>query len=119
LDQVLETHDSDTFVEVSDHPDLYITMNEEYRSLMASNTSDLVPIPKERKFVRCKWVYRSKYLLDGSVKRHKAWFVAKGFSQVEGINYNETFFPVAKNEFHLPCSSACCLTYMEGPSYGC
>jgi hypothetical protein len=63
-------------------------MNEEYCSLMANDTWDLVPLPKGRKLVRCKWVYRTKYASDGSVERHKARLVAKGFSQVEGIDYN-------------------------------
>jgi hypothetical protein len=71
-------------------------MNEEYRYLMENDTLDLVPLPKGRKLVICKWVYRTKYASDGSVERHKAWLVAKGFSQVEGIDYNETFSPIAK-----------------------
>jgi hypothetical protein len=71
-------------------------VNEEYRSLMENDTWDLLPLPKGRILVRCKWVYRTKYALDGSVERHKAQLVAKGFSQVEGIDYNETFAPVAK-----------------------
>src|SRR5713226_2975871 len=71
-------------------------MDEEYRSLMANDTWDLVPLPKGRKLVRCKWVYRTKYASDGSVERLKASLVSKGFSQVEGIDYNETFAPVAK-----------------------
>ena len=47
-------------------------MDEEYRSLMANNTWDLVPLPKGRQLVRCKWVYRTKYASDGSVERLKA-----------------------------------------------
>jgi hypothetical protein len=52
-------------------------------------------------------VYRTKYASDGSVERHKARLVSKGFSQVEGIDYNETFSPVAKmNSIHLVLSLA-------------
>jgi hypothetical protein len=71
-------------------------MNEEYHSLMENDTWDLMPLPKGRKFVRCKWVYITKYASDGSVERKKARLVSKGFSQFEGINCNETFAPVAK-----------------------
>jgi hypothetical protein len=72
LAQVSETHDPETFVEASGHPDWDTTMNEEYRSLMENDTWDLVPLPKGRKLVRCKWVYRTKYASDGSIERHKA-----------------------------------------------
>ena len=92
----LETHDLNTFVEALSHPDWDTTMNEEYRSLMANNTWDLAPLPKGRKLVRCKWIYKTKYASNGSGERHKAWLVSKGFSQVEGIDYNETFTLVAK-----------------------
>ena len=50
-------------------------MDEEYRSLMVKDTSDLVPLLKGRKIVRCKWVYRPKYALDGSVEILKAMLV--------------------------------------------
>jgi hypothetical protein len=96
LAQVSETHDPETFVEALGHPDWDTTMNEEYRSLMVNDTWVLVPLAKGRKLVRCKWVYRTKYASDGSVERHKAWLVSKGFFQVEGIDYNETFAPVEK-----------------------
>jgi hypothetical protein len=96
LAQVSETRDLETFVEASSHPHWDATMNEEYRSLMENDTWDLVPLPKGRKLVRCKSVYKTKYASDGSVERHKAQLVAKGFSQVEGIDYNETFSPIAK-----------------------
>jgi hypothetical protein len=108
LAQVSETHDPETFAEASGHPDWDTTMNEEYRSLMENDTWDLVPLPKGRKLIRCKWVYRTKYASDGSVERHKARLVAKGFSQVEGIDYNETFSPVAKmNSIRLVLALAC------------
>jgi hypothetical protein len=102
LAQVSETHDPETFVEASGHLYWDTTMNEEYRTLMENDTWDLVPLPKERKLVRCKWVYKTKYASDGSVERHKDRVVAKVFSQVEGIDYHETFSPVAKmNSIHL------------------
>jgi hypothetical protein len=70
LAQVLETHDLETFAEASVHPDWDTSMNEEYHSLMASDTWDLVPLPKGRKLVRCKQVYITKYESNGSVERH-------------------------------------------------
>eukprot|EP00253_Pinus_taeda_P031289 PITA_31289 len=96
LAQAPVNHDTDTFAEASGHPHWEAAMNEEYHSLLANDTWDLVPLPKGRKLVRCKWVYRTKYGPDGQVDKHKARLVAKGFSQVEGIDYTETFSPVAK-----------------------
>eukprot|EP00253_Pinus_taeda_P021161 PITA_21161 len=82
-------------------------MNEEYRSLLANDTCDLVPLPKGQKLVRCKWVYKTKYVPDGKVDKHKACLVAKGFSQVEGIDYIETFSLVSKmNSIFLVLSLA-------------
>jgi hypothetical protein len=96
LAQVSETHDIDTFGEASGHPDWDTTMNEEYRSLMENDTWEIAPLPKGRKLVICKWVYITKYASDGSVERHEARLFCKGFSQVKGIDYNETFSSVAK-----------------------
>ena len=43
-----------------------------------------------------RWLYKVKYVADGSIEKYKARFVARGFSQVEGVNYSETFAPVAR-----------------------
>jgi hypothetical protein len=58
LAQVLKTRDLETFAEASGHLDWDTTMNKEYHSLMENDTWDLVPLPKGRKLVRCKWVYK-------------------------------------------------------------
>eukprot|EP00253_Pinus_taeda_P032884 PITA_32884 len=74
-------------------------MNEEYRSLLENDTWELVPLPKGRKLVKCKWVYRKKFGPNGKVYKHRAHLVAKGFSQVNNIDYTETFSPVTKMNY--------------------
>ena len=82
-------------------------MEEEYNFLMKNNTWDLVPLPKGRKVVWFKWIYRTKIAVDGSVDKNKARLVAKGFSQVLGIDYTNNFRPIAKmNSIHLTLAIA-------------
>ena len=50
-------------------------------------------------FDHCQWIYKTKYAIDGSVDMHKAHHVVKVFSEVKGIDYSETFFPVTKSVF--------------------
>lgn len=71
-------------------------MQEELNALSKNNTWELVQLPQNRKPIGSKWIYKIKYKSDGSMERHIARLVAKGFSQIEGIDYNETFIPVAK-----------------------
>ncbi|MCP3664055.1 MAG: hypothetical protein GY696_16445 [Gammaproteobacteria bacterium] len=50
----------------------------EYSSLIENNTWELVELPKARKPIACRWIFRVKYLQDGSVDRFKSRLVAKG-----------------------------------------
>ena len=69
---------------------------EEMKALEKNWTLDLVDKPKGKMQVGCKWVFAVKYKLDGSIERYKARLVAKVFTQTYGIDYRETFAPVAK-----------------------
>uniref|UniRef100_A0A2N9HWF1 Reverse transcriptase Ty1/copia-type domain-containing protein n=1 Tax=Fagus sylvatica TaxID=28930 RepID=A0A2N9HWF1_FAGSY len=71
-------------------------MKDEMDALEANETWDIVPLPTSQPVVGSKWVYSVKLKSDGSLDRYKARLVAQGFSQEYGIDYDETFAPVAK-----------------------
>ena len=71
-------------------------MNDEILNLMQNQTYEEVPRKHASNLVTCKWVYTIKTKADGSIERFKARLVARGFSQVRGLDYNETFAPTAR-----------------------
>ena len=56
---------------------------------------ELVDLPESVRPIGCKWIYKKKRGVDGKVETFKAWLVAKVYTQKEGVDYEETFSPVA------------------------
>ena len=69
---------------------------EEIKSLTDRKVWDLVPRPTHANVISCKWVYKTKQDAEGNIIKRKARLVARGFTQIEGIDYEETFAPTAK-----------------------
>ena len=70
----------------------------EYKSLMDHGTWELVPLPPDKKLFGSRWVFKAKHDESGAVERYNARFVAQGFTQVFGEDYNQTFSPVVRWE---------------------
>jgi hypothetical protein len=67
----------------------------EIKSMYDNQVWTLVDTPSERKAVENKWIFKKKTDMDGNVTVYKAQLVAKGFQQIQGVDYDETFSPVA------------------------
>ncbi|KAL0285048.1 UNVERIFIED_CONTAM: Retrovirus-related Pol polyprotein from transposon RE2 [Sesamum angustifolium] len=73
-------------------------MDEEIASIEKNHTWDLVDLPDEKNLIGVKWMYKINYKEDGSIHKHKARVVAKGYSQQPGVDFTKTFAPVARME---------------------
>ncbi len=80
----------------SDKAHWKVAMQKEMDSIHSNDVWDLVKLPKDRKLVGNKWVFKQKIRADGTVERYKARLVAQGFSH--GLDYDETFSPVIRFE---------------------
>jgi hypothetical protein len=71
-------------------------MDEEIRCIESNQTWKLVNVPDDKDVISVKWIYKTKQDAKRKVQKYKARLVARGFTQQPGIDFNETFAPVAR-----------------------
>ncbi len=94
--RVIEEVEPTCFEQAVGNPKWDNAMDEEMATLDANATWELVVLPKDKKAIGCKQVYKVKHNADGSMSRYKARLVAKGYAQTYGIDYEKTYSLVAK-----------------------
>lgn len=85
-----------TYNQAKHHSHWVEAMNKELEALEANNTWELTLLPKGKRSIGSKWVYKTKLNPYGTIERHKARLVATGYQQIEGEDFTQTFSPVAK-----------------------
>ena len=71
-------------------------MVKEYQYIIKNDVWEVVPRPKYKSVVSLKWIFKTKHSADWSIEKYKEIFVARGLFQKEGIDYEDTFAPVAR-----------------------
>ena len=84
------------FEEAVEDPACVDAMVEKYDSIVINSAWEIFPRLEGKSVVGLRWIYKVKQATDGSIEKYKARFVTRGFSQIEAIDYEETFAPVAR-----------------------
>ncbi|CAL2246130.1 unnamed protein product [Prunus armeniaca] len=96
LSAISSNHEPQSFQEANLQEVWRTAMKEELQALDDNHTWSIVKLPKGKKIVGSRWIYKIKFNSDGSIERHKARLVACSFTQTFGVDYKETFALVAK-----------------------
>nr|GEU56981.1 ribonuclease H-like domain-containing protein [Tanacetum cinerariifolium] len=95
-DEGVTTLEENVFSEASKFLYWIDAMNQKMNALLRNGTWDIVDLPKGRKLIGSKWIYKIEFQSSGEIDRFKARLVAQGFGQKKGIDYEETFSLVVK-----------------------
>jgi len=96
-----------SFKEASQSDKWIKAMNVGIKALEANYTWILTDLPPNKSAIECKWVYKIKHKTDGSVERYKASLVTKGYTQIEGQDYLNTFFTSGQDNY---CEIVACFS---------
>ena len=104
-------------IECLDAPEWIESMSREFNTLLANNTFRVISrseVPKGRKLLKAKWVYKIKTDSEGNLASRKSRLVAKGYTEVPGVDFFEIFHPVGQGQtFRLLLAKAlCCLLFV-------
>ncbi|GJY09730.1 retrovirus-related pol polyprotein from transposon TNT 1-94 [Tanacetum coccineum] len=118
-DETLEIDEIVNIKESRNHPlennlriSWIVAMQEELNQFIANDVWELVPQPKNMTIIGTKWVFRNKLDENGIVSRNKSRLFAQGYNQQKGIDYDETYAPVARLEsIRILLAYACALDF--------
>jgi len=85
-----------SFKEEIEKPVWVDAMVEEYESIVNNSVWEVVPRISDKSVVGSRWIFKVKLVVDRSIKKSKAKILAKGYSQIDGIDYEDTFSLVAR-----------------------
>lgn len=96
LTATAQTNIPHTFKQAAYDSNWLAAMKLELNALKNNHTWEIIPKPPDKHIVDCKWLFKVKYLPNGCIERYNARLVSRGFNQTYGLDYFETYAPVAK-----------------------
>ena len=96
MSNIMNTSEPMNYKQAKDKEEWVEAMNEEYNSIMKNQTWELTELPKDKTPIGCKWLFKYNLKSNGSIEIFKERLVAKGYTQKEGIDFEDTFALVAK-----------------------